>query len=303
MAAQGVRGFDDVRRQRQETNENGVLVVREPGRTIIRENDRVFVRHDENERFRELGGNIRSERRGGEDVTIYDRGGGEQVITVTDENGRLVRRLRRGADGREVVIIDNGGRAPRSFKEEVVTLPPPVLRIPRERYIVSSQEADETLLYDTLVAEPVASLPRRYTLDQVRYSPDVRAQMRSVDISDINFETGVWTLTPDQMRPLTGIAAAIKRALQRNQNEVFLIEGHTDAVGSDVDNLSLSDRRAQSVAAVLTRDFQIPPENLTTQGYGSQYPKVQTAGAARENRRVTLRRITPLLANAAPPPR
>jgi outer membrane protein OmpA-like peptidoglycan-associated protein len=53
----------------------------------------------------------------------------------------------------------------------------------------------------------------------------------------------------------------------------------------------------------LTRDYQIPPENLTTQGYGSQYLKVQTPEAARENRRVTLRRITPLLASAAPPPR
>ena len=42
--------------------------------------------------------------------------------------------------------------------------------------------------------------------------------------------------------------------MERNPREVFLVEGHTDAVGSDVDNLSLSDRRAQSGAAVLTRD-------------------------------------------------
>ena len=41
--------------------------------------------------------------------------------------------------------------------------------------------------------------------------------------------------------------------------------------------------------------FDIPPENLTTQGYGEQYLKVQTQEASRENRRVTLRRITPLL--------
>ena len=123
--------------------------------------------------------------------------------------------------------------------------------------------------------------------------------MRSVDVNAINFETAAWTLTPDQARPLAGIAQAVKRALQRNQNEVFLIEGHTDAVGTDVDNLSLSDRRAQSVAAVLTREFQVPPENLATQGYGAQYLKVQTTEASRENRRVTMRRITPLMAGAA----
>ena len=94
-------------------------------------------------------------------------------------------------------------------------------------------------------------------------------------------------------------------AIARNPAEVFLIEGHTDAVGSDIDNLSLSDRRAQSLAAILTRDFQVPPENLTTQGYGEQYLKVNTQGPSRENRRVTVRRITPLLqqgqAQAAPP--
>jgi outer membrane protein OmpA-like peptidoglycan-associated protein len=56
------------------------------------------------------------------------------------------------------------------------------------------------------------------------------------------------------------------------------------------------------VAVVLTESFQIPAENLTTQGYGSQNLKVPTAGAERANRRVTIRRITPLIAGGAPPP-
>ena len=73
------------------------------------------------------------------------------------------------------------------------------------------------------------------------------------------------------------------------------MEGHTDAVGSDEDNLTLSDRRAETVATILTQQFQIPAENLTTQGYGEQYLKVNTQGPEQENRRVTLRRITPLL--------
>jgi OmpA-OmpF porin, OOP family len=76
---------------------------------------------------------------------------------------------------------------------------------------------------------------------------------------------------------------------------VFLIEGHTDAVGSDVDNLSLSDRRAESVAMALSQQFQVPAENLTTQGYGEQFLKVQTQAAEQQNRRVTARRIGPLL--------
>jgi outer membrane protein OmpA-like peptidoglycan-associated protein len=49
------------------------------------------------------------------------------------------------------------------------------------------------------------------------------------------------------------------------------------------------------VATVLSERFQIPAENLTTQGYGEQYLKINTQAPERENRRVTLRRITPLL--------
>ena len=91
------------------------------------------------------------------------------------------------------------------------------------------------------------------------------------------------------------IADSINRAIAANPSEVFLVEGHTDAVGSEIDNLSLSDRRAESVALVLTQQFAVPAENLTTQGYGEQYLKVPNRGPERANRRVTVRRITPLL--------
>ena len=87
--------------------------------------------------------------------------------------------------------------------------------------------------------------------------------------------------------------------IEQNPREVFLIEGHTDAVGPDDDNLSLSDRRAESVAIALTQQFNVPPENLTTQGYGEQYLKIPTQGPERANRRVTVRRITPLLTGEA----
>jgi hypothetical protein len=51
----------------------------------------------------------------------------------------------------------------------------------------------------------------------------------------------------------------------------------------------------RSVALVLSQQFGVPAENLTTQGYGEQYLKVPTQGPERANRRVTVRRITPLL--------
>jgi OOP family OmpA-OmpF porin len=152
------------------------------------------------------------------------------------------------------------------------------------------------MIYDALVAPPIERLERPYTLEEIRYSPMLRERMPRVDIDTVNFELGSWELSPDQVDRLGAIAEAIGRAISRNPQETFLIEGHTDAVGSDVDNLSLSDRRAESVALALTERFQVPAENLVTQGYGEQYLKVPTEGPERQNRRVTVRRITPLLA-------
>jgi outer membrane protein OmpA-like peptidoglycan-associated protein len=87
--------------------------------------------------------------------------------------------------------------------------------------------------------------------------------------------------------------------IERNPGEVFLIEGHTDAVGSDESNLELSDRRAETVAKLLTDLYDVPPENLVTQGYGERYLKVETDDEERANRRATVRRITPLVAPVA----
>ena len=56
---------------------------------------------------------------------------------------------------------------------------------------------------------------------------------------------------------------------------------------------------ASSVAQILTDAYRIPPENLATQGYGAQFLKVASAGPERLNRRVTIRRITPLVTVAS----
>jgi outer membrane protein OmpA-like peptidoglycan-associated protein len=87
----------------------------------------------------------------------------------------------------------------------------------------------------------------------------------------------------------------MNEVLRKDASETFLIEGHTDAVGSEQSNLVLSDQRAESVANVLTDVYGVPPENLATQGYGERYLKVNTDGPEQENRRVTIRRVTALV--------
>ena len=284
-----------MRGERREVRDGDRTVIREPGRIIIREGGRSIIRHDESGRFGANARDVRTERRGSETVTVIERPDGTRIVTVVDENGRLIRRSRRLGDGREVVIIDNHFQGAAAAGNYYVDLPPPVIRIPRERYIVEAAQASEADIYAALTAPSVDRIERRYTLDEVRYSPRVRERMPRVDLDTVTFETGSWEIAPDQMNRLAPIAQAILQAVQRNPGEVFLIEGHTDAVGSDVDNLSLSDRRAESVAIALTEQFRVPAENLTTQGYGEQNLKVATDAAERQNRRVTARRITPLL--------
>lgn len=258
------------------------------------------------DRFQYGARDIRTQTIGGETRTVVIRPDGSEIITVIGPDGQLLRRIRRDDRGREIIIIDNSYRDPRAVGGFYVDLPPPVVRIPYDRYIVDSEEAPPELIYDTMVAPPVDRIERRYTLDEIRYSPNVRQLMPSIDVNTINFATGSWEIPPDQAAKLQAIADGLNRAIQRNPREVFLIEGHTDAVGSDTDNLSLSDRRAESAATLLTQQFGVPAENLTSQGYGKQYLKEQTDGPSAINRRVTVRRITPLLNGgqaSLPPPR
>jgi outer membrane protein OmpA-like peptidoglycan-associated protein len=283
----------DLRAQRKEhTGPNGQVVIEEPDhRQIIRQGGQAFVRHDENERLFAFGQG-RRERRGDGNYAIIDRPDGDEIITVTDDDGHLVRRFRRERDGREFILIDN--RRPRD-EPIFLNLPIPIIGIPQDQYIVDTAVAPEPFIYQTLEAPPLVPIERPYSLDEIRYNVALRDRMRRIDVDTITFDLGSWEVTPDQIGRLQLVAQAIQDIVAGNPNEVFLIEGHTDAVGNDVDNLSLSDRRAETVASVLTESFQIPPENLTTQGYGSHFLKIQTPDANRQNRRVTVRRITPLL--------
>jgi OmpA-OmpF porin, OOP family len=306
-APQGPRRLEDFRGARQESEQGGRKVFTEPGRIIVVDpSGQSFIRHNEEDRFRFGARDIQTQQVGGETRTIVVRPDGSQIITVNGRDGELLRRIRRDREGREIIIIDNSYRDPNAVGGFYVDLPPPVIRIPYDRYIVDAGEAPPDLIYETMAAPPVDRIERRYSLDEIRFSPSVRMLMPSIDLNTITFETGSWEIPPDQAARLQVIADGLNRTIARNPREVFLIEGHTDAVGNDVDNLSLSDRRAESAAELLTQQFGVPAENLTSQGYGSQYPKEQTDAPSRINRRVTIRRITPLLngdtASLPPPP-
>ncbi len=306
----GPERLDEVKKGRVERVEGDRRVIEEPGnRVIIREKGRMVIRRDEGRTFQRFSPNARTrDLDEGRRETWFERPDGTRVYSEVDRNGRILRRWRRDRGGREVVLIDN-----RRFYRDVgigigvgalgigvgLALAPPRVAIPRERYIVEYDEASDEDLYEALSAPPVGRLERGYSLEEIRYSAPLRNYMRRIDLDTINFEFGSFEVAQDQYPKLERLARAVRRMLDRNEAEMFLVEGHTDAVGSDEDNLTLSDRRAEAVADILVYEFGVPVENLVTQGYGEQHLKVETEAPERQNRRVAFRRITPLLGELA----
>jgi outer membrane protein OmpA-like peptidoglycan-associated protein len=261
-------------------------------RTLRREGNRVVIRSNDFDRLRGSRGDQRVERLpNGQTRTIVVYPDGAQIITVIGSRGEIVRRSRRDRGGREIILIREVNRAPMAQ----INLGPLRLSIPREQYIVDGRRASRGDLRAALIAPPVEPVERMYSLEEVRQFDRIRDKMRRIDI-DITFDTDSALITPDQAGALEELAAIINDMIDRNPGETFLIEGHTDLVGSDIYNLALSDRRAEAVAIALTDYFDVPPENLVTQGYGEAFPKIPTEQAERENRRTAFRRISPLVA-------
>jgi len=93
-------------------------------------------------------------------------------------------------------------------------------------------------------------------------------------------------IMPSARPQLDAIAAGI-RMLPATQR--VLIEGHTDAVGSDLYNESLSQRRAQSVRRYLVTMHGIDAGRLEAVGLGETSPLPGRGPLAGENRRVQFR--------------
>lgn len=205
----GKGSIDEVKRGRRQRVEGKRTIIEEQGgRTIVQEKGApAIIRHDEGERLRRTSRDVRTERRrDGGNLTIAIRPGGIEVFSEFDSSGRLQRRYRRGRDGRETNLIDN--RRFRGGGPIILDLRPPVLRMPRERYIVDYQRASDADIYDALMDGPIERLDRGYSLEEIRYNTYLRDRMRRIDLDTVNFEFGAWQVPYDQYRRLERIANA-----------------------------------------------------------------------------------------------
>ncbi|MBX5190726.1 MULTISPECIES: OmpA family protein [unclassified Rhizobium] len=269
-------------------------------RVIIQYNNQVIVRSDDDRRFLRDGERPNYEELSGDRYReTITRPEGYRIVTIRNRYGDIIQRSRVDARGRENVLYysqelyDDPDRD--YFEDPGADLPPMRLRVPLDDYIIDTRSDPNRDYYEFLSEPPVEPVERVYSLDEVKYSARIRDKVRRIDLDTITFATGSADIPMTQARTLRKVADAISQVLKRDPSETFLIEGHTDAVGSDQSNLILSDQRAESVANVLSDVYGIPPENLATQGYGEQYLKVNTTDPEQENRRVTIRRVTALV--------
>ena len=264
---------------------------------------RQVIEHDERDRLRAGSEEVYYEQlRGGRTREVIVRPNGVQLVTISNRWGDVIQRSRVMPDGREYVLFyaeANSDGSRQAFVDPGRKLPPLRLGIPISDYILDATDAEPSAYLEFLLEPPVEQVERLYSVEEVRRSARIRDKVRRVDMDSLTFEFGKATIAEDQIQRLSDVADAMTRILDKNPAETFLIEGHTDAVGRDEANLLLSDKRAETIAVALSDVFGIPPENLVTQGYGERYLKVRTEAPERLNRRVTIRRITPLVTPVA----
>ncbi len=273
---------------------NGDRVVENTGdRVVVESPDGFTVYKDDDALLRQPGAMMRTETfADGSTSTTLTREDGSQVVTIRDARGRVLRREAIYPDGTRYELFDDlQASAAVDVRQLQATRP-----VPRS---LSVAENDLAALRAALRADMAFDPDRTFSLRQIREIEQVRSLVPAIDLDTVTFASGSAAIPAVQARSLVRLGSLIEELLLENPREVFLIEGHTDAAGSESYNLALSDRRAESVALALTEAFRIPPENLIVQGYGESFLKVQTEAAEERNRRATVRRITPLLREIA----
>ena len=269
---------------------NGDEVVSNSGdRLIVQREGELRVLKDDNALLRQPGAQVETQTyNDGSTLTTVTRQNGSRVVTVRSADGTVLRRTLYRADGTEVALIDD-------LSDTVQPVDVSQLPQVQERDAVTLAGSDDAALRAALTANLLARSDRTYSLEQVRDIQPVRDLAPEVELDTVTFATGSAAIQPSEADELGSLGRAISQIVQENPSTVFLVEGHTDAVGDAAYNLGLSDRRAETVALALTQYFGVPPENLVTQGYGEQYLKVPTLEAERANRRAAVRNITQLL--------
>ncbi|MGB5863788.1 MAG: OmpA family protein [Sulfitobacter sp.] len=272
---------------------NGSTVRSNSGDRVVVEDEsgQLRVLKDDDALLRRPGDEVRTEQfSDGSTRQTVEKPDGSRIVTIRGSDGTVLRRIRFDANGNETVLFND-------LAEERAII---VSELPRANFITQQAGSiNERDLREALIAEQRASDGRSFSLRQIREVDQVRALAPPIELDAARFASGSAAIEPEQARNLVSVGNTLRELIADDPRTVFLIEGHTDAVGDATYNLALSDRRAETIALALTEYFDVPPENMITQGYGESALKVQTELAEQANRRAVVRNITGLLRSAS----
>jgi outer membrane protein OmpA-like peptidoglycan-associated protein len=108
-----------------------------------------------------------------------------------------------------------------------------------------------------------------------------------VNLSDVLFDFGKADLRQDARESLAKVAGVLHGYPLPAE---LMIEGHTDSVGSDESNLTLSQKRAEAVRDYLIQSGISPDMIVATRGFGKTRPIASndTEEGRSRNRRVEI---------------
>ena len=138
-----------------------------------------------------------------------------------------------------------------------------------------------------LRAEQEQQQLRATLLEQFNRILETRDTVRGlvVNLGDVLFATAKYDLRPEARERLAKLAGIVLA----HPGLHLAVEGHTDNVGSDTFNQTLSEQRAASVRAYLIAQG-LDPNSISTAGYGKGQPVADnsTAAGRQKNRRVEI---------------
>ena len=141
---------------------------------------------------------------------------------------------------------------------------------------------------ETLRTELSKNLEKEFSKEDKKNRPSVEKKNSElvIQLPDILFEFDSSELTSESKKILENIA----EILQKQKGINLHIRGYTDNIGTKNYNENLSRERSQRVAAFLMKKMEIPSENVTFRGFGSENPIASnsTADGRKKNRRVEI---------------
>ncbi len=137
--------------------------------------------------------------------------------------------------------------------------------------------------------EQQARHKERFLTVETMFPPELAIVLRQGDtviirMVGLNFDSGAAQLKTEHMPLLE----TLRQAISVFPDSSVVVEGHTDAFGSDATNHTLSQTRSEAVVHHLLAATAISPTQLSSVGYGESRPVAnnETAAGRKRNRRI-----------------